>query len=90
MRNGVGERRAWSLQSAVPTVGLLCQMVFPHLRSGQHMAFRSPGMPGTHCVHCVSSDGHHDYFKCKRCHPILFHDLYAHCRQLIHGYQLLT
>lgn len=35
-------------------------------------------------------DGHHDYFKCKRCHSILFHDLCDHCRQLIHGYQLLT
>lgn len=75
-------------ESAVPTAGLLCLMVFPHLRSGQHMAFRSPGMPGTHCVHFVSSDGHHDY--CKRCYSILFHDLCDPCRQLIHGCQLLT
>lgn len=75
----------------VPAAGVVCQMVFPHMRPGQHMAFRSLGMPETHSMHFqpVSSDGHHDCCNPKSCHSILFHGLCGRHRHLFNVYQLL-
>lgn len=69
---GVGRERE---EPAMATVGLLCQMVFPHLRARQHIAFRNPGMLETHCTHSIRTDGHYDHCNYKGCHSILFHGL---------------
>lgn len=74
------------MQFPLLTAKFLFQMLFPHLRSGQRMAFRRPGMLEEYCILflIVSNDGHYDYYNFKRSYSMSYHH-----RQLIHGRHLM-